>query len=276
MMSHCSDITALTRCKCDIHEFAAECGLSEDELRRVLWRLNTSPADIRNLAERLGKALPTMLQAMLAKASRRDAENEERAGQFIFRKGPQALARLDDDSLAKCIKSPFLRKWSETYQVNQGSKLILGPTDLGKTSAVIRAVKRIAVTDLRTRRAEALAQLAEIENGLSIVWARALDLSMARSRHKLGEGEAAELLEARDADLLVVDDLGWEDKSEAIAWLLACRYDVDRPTLVTSGYTIGHLEQRYGPAIIRRIVTSGGLPTQILDLFKKGAADRKP
>jgi len=198
--------------------------------------------------------------------------DDERVAQEVFRDGPRALAVLCNGALLACIKRPELRDWADTYATEDGGKLIIGPTSIGKTSAVVWAVKRVVKqsrSELR-QRAAAAGHRGPIGIGARVCWARAVELANARLQHGLGAGEAPLVLKAEDADLLVIDDLGGETRSDALEAVLACRYDRGLPTIVTSGKTSQELEERYGQALLRRVIESRGEWGTPLNLFPKG------
>ena len=99
-------------------------------------------------------------------------------------------------------------------------------------------------------------------------FAKAADLGAARRCHALGEGEPEALQDAVDAELLLLDDLGQDEKrNNTMMDVLDARYDACRPTLVTSGFTVEQLGERYGQALVRRIVECNGAG-KIVNLLK--------
>lgn len=208
---------------------------------------------------------------MTSEEQRRIDEQDEQVAQQALYEGPRALSKLCNGALLACIRSPELRQWADTYATEDGGKLIIGPTSIGKTSAVVWAVKRVVKLSRAEFRknAEAVGVPGPIGKGLSVCWTRAVELASARLQHGLGEGEAPMIRKAEDARLLVIDDLGWETRSDTLEAVLACRYDRGLPTLVTSGKTAGELVERYGQAFLRRIVESRGEWGAVLDLFPK-------
>jgi hypothetical protein len=104
-------------------------------------------------------------------------------------------------------------------------------------------------------------------------WVRAYDLPNARLEHSFGEGEADLVRAASTAELLFLDDLGWESRragaDDVVMEVLGARYDAGRITVATTGMPTKQLVDRYGEAVVRRIVESGGMPGKVLDLWPK-------
>ncbi len=90
----------------------------------------------------------------------------------------------------------------------------------------------------------------------AVLWTGAIDLALARSQHRLGEGEAELVERAMRADVLVVDDLGAEPTRDAdvVIAILHRRHDAELTTWVTSGLTAAQLRARYGGGVERRLV----------------------
>jgi len=171
--------------------------------------------------------------------------------------GPIALAGFGLSALAGMVKNTKLKALAESYApFEHGGRLILGPTGVGKTVAGVAVCRRT---------------LASPSAGAS--WVRALDLPNARLQQSLGSGEAALVSSATSAGFLVIDDLGWESKragaDDVCVEVLATRYDRGLPTYVTSGLTRAAFIERYGDAIVRRIVEAGGLPGKVVDLWPR-------
>jgi len=97
-------------------------------------------------------------------------------------------------------------------------------------------------------------------------------LCEATRQHPLGQGECPEVVKARTASLLLLDDLGNENPGFE-KWLLSIidsRIGEQLPTWVTSGFTVDALSERYGQALVRRLCEKG--VGTLIDLFRAGAA----
>lgn len=183
-----------------------------------------------------------------------------------LKNGPVAMARVSEEELVSTLP-PKLASIATTWTPVDGGLLLIGPTEAGKTRAAVAVVKRIIrieETEVRSR--------PRLSGGRSyprtdITWARASDLALARHGHPLGKGEPEALEKARSAGLLVVDDLGWERQFDAVADVLASRYDAGKITIATSGQPVAALSEKYGDAVVRRIVQSRGIKGQIVSLF---------
>jgi DNA replication protein DnaC len=116
--------------------------------------------------------------------------------------------------------------------------LLHGPSGSGKTS--------LAFACLRERLPEAM-------------WVSALRLGVARIQHSAGDGEAKLVAECIAAPLLLVDELGGENKTSnnAVKSVIFERYDRDLPTWVTTGFASKDLVAMYGDGALRRL-TEGG------------------
>jgi adenylate kinase family enzyme len=173
---------------------------------------------------------------------------------------PQLVAAVDD--------------WIESF-VNDGdaiasmrSLLFLGPTGVGKTTACGYLINRL-VNETLTRNDDRT-----VVPHIDFDWVRATDLAGARRHHALGKGEAPLVERCADAGLLILDDLGWETTGDtAIAEVLNRRYECGECfTLVTSGYPRDALLERYGEAVLRRLLEVGGKRGRVVDLFPREAA----
>lgn len=128
--------------------------------------------------------------------------------------------------------------------------LILGSTGLGKTS-LASAIYRAQVDRL-------LAPGATVTDEAWVgrmVWTHAKPLSLARKESRLG-ATPRQLEQAADASVLLLDDLGQEslaDKDDLVD-LLTFREANLLPTILTFGFTLDHLEERYGAHLARRLI----------------------
>ena len=79
--------------------------------------------------------------------------------------------------------------------------------------------------------------------------------------------------EAKRTHVLFLDDVGWESRragaDDVISEVIASRYDSGYPTYVTSGLTLAGFTERYGDAIVRRIVECGGMSGKVVDLWPR-------
>lgn len=100
------------------------------------------------------------------------------------------------------------------------------------------------------------------------MFVKAAALAAARRCHPLGEGEPKLLVDAPEAALLLLDDLGQDERRDNVMMdVLDARYDAGLPTVCTSGFTLEQLSERYGQALVRRITETNG-KGRIVNLFK--------
>ena len=91
--------------------------------------------------------------------------------------------------------------------------------------------------------------------GLRGVFVDAYSLAFARANGRLGE-EPELVRRARDAGVLVIDDLGAEPNvaSSPIPEVIHHRHAATAMTVITSGFPLDALEARYGAGVFRRLV----------------------
>jgi DNA replication protein DnaC len=171
------------------------------------------------------------------------------------------------EELGKLV-APNLRPEALEYDpFKAGGRLVCGPTGVGKSVAGIAALRRM--NGLKPANMNDLWE--KDEAGRRCVWVRAFSLPNARLEVGLGEGEAPLVASAVAADFLVLDDLGWESKragaDDVVTEVIAARYDTGRITYATTGLTLAKFIDRYGSAVARRLVESGGIKGKVVDLW---------
>lgn len=179
-------------------------------------RAYVGPAQTDESRARLA-AYETRLEAgRVREESEKRARAEERAAL------PEKLAARTDRRIMDAIqgqRSPCV--------------LILGPTGIGKTSAM-------RWLQLRHRG----------------TWIGARDLASCERRHALGEGEPPEITRACSREILYLDDLGTEDGRDiaVLKHVIDRRYANSYPTVVTTGLTKTMLTERYEAPTVRRLL----------------------
>ena len=115
-----------------------------------------------------------------------------------------------------------------------------GPAGSGKTS--------LACAVLKAR---------YILTGKFFQFAPASVIAMARSRHKLGAGDPQEIVDALTAEVLLIDDLGFEKPGPTsvgdVETVIYERHLHARPTWVTTWMRSDKARERYGDGIARRL-----------------------
>lgn len=218
------------------------------------------------------------LMADVQAADEREAEaSATRRLLSVARNGPAWATELSKEEMLAKVSSGSLTKLACDYMPSEhGGRLIVGPTGLGKSVACLVVVRRLIVEqELRIEKKNREEGRQDWEADCAprhrFVWARAFDLANASLEHKLGNGEAEEIKAAKDASFLVLDDIGWESKrasgDDAVLQVIAERYDRGLFTLATSGWKVDALVERYGDAVVRRIVETGGKNGKVLDLW---------
>lgn len=213
----------------------------------------------------------------LSVAAQRRQELLREAAVRVLAHCMSGVAQMPPPELLARVRAPELREFAKDDQGELGA-LILGPSEVGKSIACAALSIRIA----QRSTLDCISRNIANQNGPSqwrssiggIQFRRALDLGSCRQRHPLGEGDAPELLEVAEAKLAIIDDLGWEqpNRSEAVLEVIAKRYDAGVPTIVTSGLTHDRFRDRYGDAVIRRIIQTAGRQRPPINLHRTGAA----
>jgi DNA replication protein DnaC len=178
---------------------------------------------------------------------------ERRRLDQIIESVPERLrwARLDAPELGPRVKDPrAVLKLRTALAANVDRLLLLGPAGIGKTSLATATLVEIA------RRRD-----------VSGLFVDAYELAVARQHHALGS-EAPLVARAMAADVLVLDDLGAERAipSSPVGEVIHKRHATMRATVVTSGFGLDALEQRYGGGIFRRLTEDA----EVIEMRAKG------
>jgi DNA replication protein DnaC len=149
-------------------------------------------------------------------------------------------AQLGHADLARRVKLPGdLTVREVASRVLGASRVVLsGPSGSGKTS--------LGVACLRERLPGAM-------------WVSALALGTTRIRHSAGDGSSKLEAACLRAPLLLIDELGGEQKgaNNAVKDVIFGRYDDDLPTWITTGFGSKEIVAMYGDGALRRL-TEGG------------------
>jgi len=258
----------------DLPAISAGLGIKEnrldDALRFVGWNYERAEKEIavEGARERFAEALRVC----------RDVAQERRIVaqiRHVLSSGPVALAERSVETLASMPTHDLLKRVAREYDPAQhGGRLICGATGIGKSVAAVTTISRLVRSSARSEPGAEHATSDLRRREADIAWIRAFDLPNARLAHRLGDGEAELVSLATTARFCVLDDLGWEARragaDDVIAEVIATRYDRGLVTYATTGMTLAEFTERYGSAIVRRIVEGGGgSGGRVLDCWAK-------
>jgi DNA replication protein DnaC len=164
---------------------------------------------------------------------------------------------LDHPRLGAWVRSPrALAKARERAALNYDEDrgewpflLLLGGTGAGKTTLGTAVFRHLADRVLAPGATEA-----DEEFVRGMVWMPGVELARARRETPLGK-PITKVERALNATVLMLDDLGQEapcDKDDLV-YVLTERQRHRRPTLVTYGFSLGSLAERYGAHLERRL-----------------------
>lgn len=163
-------------------------------------------------------------------------------------------ARLGSSSLERLTGSEAMVRASGLVGKNAG---ILGAAGSGKTTLAVAMLVAAVIRGSRTAAADKDASMSGYlwDRIDSIAFFSADTLADARSQHGLGRGEAPIISAAMGAHYAVIDDLGAERRGEeaALVSIARERFDNNRWTITTSGFTPSEIERRYGAGLARRL-----------------------
>lgn len=204
--------------------------MNHEEIDRLLGEL---PAQARASVNRSDGALEAvMAETWSAIQSSRAAAVEpvqpDRA------RGDRARQRIERVGQARAAQAPRIRARlaAALQRTRTPCALLLGPTGIGKTSAM---------------------------HWLAAEWpgyhVHARELASSERRHGLGEGYPPEMNRARDTPVLYLDDVGAEEARDlaALQFLLDHRYSRGLPMVATSGLTESELRAHLGAPYLRRL-----------------------
>jgi len=185
--------------------------------------------------------------------------------------GPEGARALSaQECLAKigCVK---LRQAAANYVA--GAAVLLGKTGVGKTLASLLMARRGAAAIERSRfegtkldRLETACSRNNRPQLPSVAWVSCAELPRLVSSQPFGR-EPELLKQAKDAPLVVLDDLLWGDNDKALLEILAHRYDHGLPSIATAGATRAELVTRFGDAVVRRLLECRGVKGLVVEAF---------
>jgi hypothetical protein len=186
---------------------------------------------------------------------------QQQAREVLFRL-PRFIRTVPAPELFERVKGAGLRESARAWHWEAGTRLWLGTTGVGKSTAAAWLFRRLVYMGVTGGGAA-------WEGAARMEWFKATDLASARREHPLGHGEAPEVRDAATASLLFLDDLGWEKDTSTVCDVLALRYEAQLPTIATSGKTRDELSAYYGAAVVRKLLQPLGPRTAaIVECFE--------
>jgi DNA replication protein DnaC len=171
-------------------------------------------------------------------------------------------ARCENPQFMGRLRSKELTAFAGAYHPRQGSVLLAGKTGAGKTSGVVAMLHRVREAEIAKLLKGPIdsppSPLLRALRGL--LWTDGFALTKARRENPLGRGEAELVEQAMSRRLLVLDELGFEAAHDTvIAEVMNARYVAGLPVIITTGLTRAQFSDRYGDAVLRRIIERGTL-----------------
>ena len=136
----------------------------------------------------------------------------------------------------------FCKDYADSFNPKSESILFLGGTGLGKTHLSLAIAGEV------------------INKGYGVIYGTAQNLFNEMSREHFSYGEKSDALidECLDCDLLIIDDLGTEFCTQftlsAVYNIVNTRLLREKPTLISTNYSLAELEKIYSPRILSRII----------------------
>lgn len=209
--------------------------------------------------------LPPKERARLIAEAQREAD--ERQSQALR---DATLARLPElwrasgaRQMLAAIRSPEHREFARTWDWGQPGAVLSGQSRLGKTTAAAYVFRRL------------LAAQKGRWGGLRWVGSLAMVKASQEARQGRSRDGVDSVVLYERASLLFLDDLGKEPVSEwaveILTEVLDARYGRGLPTIATTELTERQLFDRYGVAVMSRVLESGGKVGRVIEATKRAA-----
>lgn len=156
--------------------------------------------------------------------------------------------RFDAPDLSKAVKRQGAIAEARAA-VGSDRVVLMGVAGSGKTTLACAMLQQL-VDEVR----EPGGDPKKYRDAVNARFASAYFIAKARFEHRLGDGEAAEVKEAIDATILVLDELGFDRaKNTALDEVIHERHAAERMTIITTGYSFEQLLEKYGDGVARRV-----------------------
>ncbi len=227
-----------------------------------------TPAEAADVFEQWRSLAPAVVST--AELEREEQRRRGVEASSIRRRLPSVFAEAQLGDVLARVRDRNLEDAARAWDPRRhGNVLLLGETGVGKSSAA-------AVLFLRLLRAGWREGGASWDLARGMQWFRVEQLERLMREHPLGKGECPEYSAAHCASVLFLDDLGWEKDAKAISAVLAERYDAPGLTVITSGLTKKELTERYGAAVVRRMLTHRQRAPLIAEAWPSAPAKERP
>lgn len=167
-------------------------------------------------------------------ADRRAQDAEQRNLALASIPPHYAWARLGTSELAKRVQAKEPLETLAKRILASERVVFAGPSGAGKTSFAIACLRERAPYG---------------------IFVSAMDLASARIQSRAGDGEAPTVDLAKRAPLVLIDEVGGEEKTStnAVKPVIWKRLDNDLPTWITTGFNRSELLAMYGDGGLRRL-----------------------
>jgi DNA replication protein DnaC len=175
---------------------------------------------------------------------------------------PWDWARLTNAEFTSRIRGKLLLKSAQTYKLAMGSLILSARTGLGKTALTAAMLHRMRAQEVDKVLADKPGSKPtdDLQRLRYLFWTDGFALAQARRQQPLGQGEARIVERSFDAQVLVIDEVGFEPLYDTvIAEIANARYVAGLPTIITTGLRPDEFRERYGDACYRRFAERGSV-----------------
>ncbi len=136
----------------------------------------------------------------------------------------------------------FCKAYADSFSLENNSICMWGGTGLGKTHLSLSIARKV------------------IEKGYFVIYGSVPDLIFKIQNENFGRDKDGDTLSAlKECDLLILDDLGTENKSEynssLIYQIINSRINTRKPTIISTNLSVSGLTDRYTERVVSRLST---------------------